>query len=75
MHSLPPQLPDNAVRALRNNLNSLVELRDEIKALPSTGRSHRLSDYVSQVYERVTGINHGQRDRFYVPQTDAEMQL
>jgi len=75
MYDLPSQLPDDAVQALRNNLQSVMELRDKIKALTSVSCSYRLSDYVSQTRERITGTNHGQRDRFYTPQTDAQMQL
>jgi hypothetical protein len=74
MHGLPSQLNGQAIEAIRRNLRAAIELRDEIKDLKPIQR-RRLSDYVSQAYDRVTAVYHGERDRFYVPHAHATMKL
>ncbi|MDO7876032.1 hypothetical protein Q5H93_14910 [Hymenobacter sp. ASUV-10] len=77
MYDLPAQLSDDAVQALRSNLRRVIELRDEIKEMPKpTGRgAYQPSDYLNQVRDRLRAVYHGERDRFYVPHTDAIMAL
>jgi hypothetical protein len=74
MSGLPPQFNGQAIEAIRRNLRAAIELRDEIKDLKPIQRRH-LSDYVSQAYDRVTAVYHGERDRFYVPHAHATMKL
>lgn len=74
MHNTPTHLTGQAVEAIRANLRVAIELQDEIKALKPFQRN-LLNEYISQVYKRVSAVYHGERDRFYVPQAHATMQL
>lgn len=62
---------------IKNNLIKVISLRDEIKDFKKGSRqtAYKLSDYVDLCYDRIIAVDYGDRDRLYVPYSNASMKL
>ena len=62
---------------LKNNLRKVISLRDEINNFKKGSRhtAYKLSDYINLTYEQIIAVDYGDRDRFYLPYSNATFQL
>lgn len=62
--------------ALKKNLKKVIELRDELKDLPKTiGRGYTLWEYIGFFRNRLIWVDHGEGDKFFIPQNRATTML
>lgn len=60
---------------LKNTVKDIAHLRDELKKLSAKQQWYSLSDYIERFRNKMSSVDHGERDRFYMPYADASMSL
>lgn len=66
------------INELKETLQAIISLRDEIEKLTkntTVRHTYTLKDYVDLCHNKITWVDYGDRDKFYVPYHTASMRL